>query len=77
MGGMITRVTRNRNSVSNKFMRVGVELECDLFRNAGFCLCGCLSTFTSYKKHMQEVSKEGGDGTFTFKLPAWNRAGEY
>lgn len=27
-------------------------------------VCGCLSTFTSYKKHTQEeVSKEGGDGT--------------
>lgn len=62
-------------------MRVGVELECDLFRNFGFCLHGCLSTFTSYKKHMQEkVSKKGGDATFTFcalKLPTCYHTGEY
>lgn len=62
-------------------MRVGVELECDLFRNAGFCLCGCLSTFTSYKKHTrEEVSKKGGDAAFTFcspKLPTCYGTGEY
>lgn len=31
-------------------MCVSVELESDLFRNTSVCLCGCLSTFTSYKK---------------------------
>ncbi len=41
---------------SNKFMCVSVELESDLFRNTSVCLCGCLSTFTSYKKRRQ---KEG------------------
>lgn len=44
-------------------------------------VCGCLSTFTSYKKHMQEeVSKKGGDATFTFcalKLPTCYHTGEY
>lgn len=38
-------------------MCVSVELEGDLFRNTSVCLCGCLSTFTSYKKHRQKVAE--------------------
>lgn len=46
-------------------MCVSVELENDLFRNTtSVCLCGCLSTFTSYKKNRQkkrQLEKKGDE----------------
>lgn len=40
-------------------MCVSVELESDLFRNTSVCLCGCLSTFTSYKKRrLKEAARK-------------------
>lgn len=47
------KATHHQRS-SNKFMCVSVQLESDLFRNTSVCLCGCLSTFTSYKKRRQK-----------------------
>lgn len=42
-----------KQHTSNKFMCISVELESNRFRNTSVCLCGRLSTFTSYKKHRQ------------------------
>lgn len=35
------------------------KLQSDLFRNTTVCLCGCLSTFTSYKKRRQNRGRDG------------------
>lgn len=43
-----------KQRTSNKLMCVSVERESDPFRNTSVCLCGCLSTFTSYKKSRQK-----------------------
>ena len=75
--GVPCKCVESHSSASNKCMCVSVELESDLFRkHPAVCLCGCLSAFTSYKKHRQNESerKEGRRHICILRAPTFSVA---